>query len=82
MGDVVEVEFGKVETIELPELQEFQCWKCNGKCVIYPRASPMPVQHQIPACDEWKKIENKKEDIERWLIKSGLELLVPPQAKG
>jgi hypothetical protein len=80
MADDVIVEFGKVELVDMPELQEFQCWKCHGKCVIYPRAQPMPVQHQIPACDEWKKIEGKKEDIERWLIKSGLELLVP-QAK-
>ncbi len=77
MAEEVIVEFGKVEIVDMPERQDFQCWRCHGRCVIYPRAAPMAVQHQIPPCDEWRKIEGKKEDIERWLIKSGLELLVP-----
>lgn len=71
------IEGGKVEVAETPECVPFTCWKCAGPCMMHPRAKPIAVQHCIPACEEWKKIETKKEELERFLIKCDVHLHVP-----
>jgi hypothetical protein len=71
------IEGGKVEAVETPERVEFACPQCNGACVMYPRASPVPVQHSVPTCKAWQEIEGKKDDVERFLIKAGVHIHVP-----
>lgn len=68
---------GKVDLVETPEREDFGCWSCKAPCVIYPKARPAAVQHSLPECDEWKKIVAGKEDLERFAIKCGIELLLP-----
>ena len=68
------IEGGKIDVVELPERVEFECWKCKGWCVMFPR-SKNATQHSIPVCKEWERIEKKKEDLERFLIKCGVHLL-------
>lgn len=75
--DLKVIEGGKIETVDVPESKEFSCHKCGRSCVIYPRARPVAVQHSIPVCEEWQRIEAKKEDLERFAIKCGVELLLP-----
>lgn len=75
------IEGGKTEPlvslITPPEEAKFVCWSCNGSCRMFPSQRPMSVQHSLPVCAEWLRIVGKHEDIERFLIKSGVELLVP-----
>lgn len=71
------VEGGKVELIKAPEEEKFPCWKCGLTCRMFPSQKPMSVQHAMPVCVEWLKIVGKEDDIERFLIKCGVELLVP-----
>lgn len=66
-----------IETVETPERVEFNCHHCKGACIMYPRAKPIAVQHAIPACEAWITIEAKKDDLERFLIKCGVHVLVP-----
>lgn len=73
------IDGGKIEAVELPEREDFACWKCGNNCVIWPRAEPPSVQHSLPACSEWQRIETGAEDLERFAIKCGVELLI---AKG
>ena len=51
------IDGGKIEAVELPEREDFACWKCGKSCVIWPRAEPPSVQHSLPACSEWQRIE-------------------------
>ncbi len=76
--DLKLIEGGKVE--ELPEQVEFPCPSCKRSCLMFPRTKPIAVQHALPTCRSWKLIEGKKDDIERFLIKAGVHLLLP-QAK-
>ena len=48
---------GKVEAVEVPNEQHFACWHCGKDCVVWPRATPIAVQHSLPTCTEWKKSE-------------------------
>lgn len=60
---------------ELPEQVEFKCPQCKASCIFRP--SSRGVQHALPTCRAWQRIEGKKDDVERFLIKAGLHLLVP-----
>lgn len=75
--DLRVIEGGKVELAEAPERVDFTCCDCQRPCVMYPRADPIAVMHSIPACDEWKRIEKKKDDLARYLIKCGVHVHVP-----
>ena len=75
------IDGGKVEAVELPEREDFACWKCGKSCVIWPRAEPPSVQHSLPACSEWQRIETGAEDLERFAIKCGVELLIAKKGK-
>jgi len=66
-----------IEPAEAPEKVDFKCWHCKRPAVMYPRAQPIAVMHQIPACDEWKRIEKKEDDLARYLIKCGVHVHVP-----
>ena len=66
-----------IETVDTPERVEFNCHHCKGVCQMYPRAKPIAVQHAIPACEAWTTIEAGKDDLERFLIKCGVHVLVP-----
>lgn len=67
----------KVEAVETPERVDFSCFHCEMQCVMYPRAKPISVQHGLPTCKEWSRVELKKDDLERFLIKCGVHVLVP-----
>lgn len=75
------IEGGKVEPVEIPEQHHFECPECRRDVVMYPRTAPMVVQHSIPTCRAWQRIEQKKDDLERFLIKAGVALLFPPSGK-
>lgn len=72
--DLTVIEGGKVELAEQPERVDFACWKCNAPCVLHPR-NGNATMHALPTCEEWTRIESKKEDVERFLIKSGVHML-------
>jgi hypothetical protein len=74
------IDFAKARADRAPELVEFTCPGCQRPCRMYPRATPIGVQHAIPACEEWQKIEGKKDDVERFLIKAGVHIYVPDPA--
>ncbi len=65
-----------VEEVEVPEEKHFDCPHCGKDCVMFPKAKPIGVQHSLPTCRQWKLIEGKKDDVERFLIKAGVHLLV------
>lgn len=67
----------KVEPVETPERVEFPCPHCKASCVMWPRSKPLAVQHSLPTCKGWQRVEGKKDDLERFLIKAGVHLLVP-----
>jgi len=67
----------KVIQLETPECVEFTCPDCQQSARMWPRAKPMAVQHSIPICKTWQAIEGKKDDVERYLIKAGVHILVP-----
>jgi hypothetical protein len=75
--DLKVIEGGKVEAVEIPERADFTCWYCQNPAVIWPRSKPVAVQHSIPVCTEWQKVEAKKDDLERYVIKCGVHVLVP-----
>lgn len=75
--DLTVIEGGKVQLVEIPERVEFVCHACAVLCVMYPRSKPISVQHGLPTCNDWKRIEGKKDDLERFLIKAGMEVHVP-----
>lgn len=79
--DLKLVRGSKIEVIEAPERIDFTCWKCGRPCVTYPRGGSA-TQHSLPTCAEWQKIEAKKDDVERFLIKSGLHISTPPRERG
>lgn len=68
---------GKVIAMPAPESVEFACPDCGGNAVMWPRSKPMAVQHSIPICKTWQRIEGKKDDVERYLIKAGVHIHVP-----
>lgn len=76
-SDLTVIEGGKVDLITPPEEAKFACWKCGGGCRLFPKTKPMAVQHSMPVCSEWLKIVGKEEDLERFLIKSKIELVLP-----
>jgi hypothetical protein len=55
----------------------FECPECRAPCLLKPREKPISVQHAIPSCAAWEKIEGKKDDVERFLIKAGVHIHVP-----
>jgi len=69
--------------VEVPEKQEFSCWKCGGTCVVWPRNKPIAVQHSLPTCSEWQRSEQSitvgapPVFMEQFLEKCGVQLLVP-----
>jgi len=65
-----------IETVETPETVHFTCPDCKRACVLYPRNKPMGAQHVVPTCKSWQRVEGRKEDLERFLIKAGVDLLV------
>ena len=60
-----------------PDRVEFACPQCKASCILWPKARPIAVQHALPGCRAWRLIEGKKDDLERFLIKAGVHLLVP-----
>ena len=66
-----------VEMVDVPAVKHFTCPDCKAQCVMYPRSKPMGVQHSIPTCKTWQQVEGRKDDLERFLIKAGVHLLVP-----
>jgi hypothetical protein len=71
------IEGGKVEAVEIPERHEFACYKCGGSCVMFPRSKPIAVQHSLPTCKAWQRVEKKLDHVEGFLTKSGADLLIP-----
>jgi len=69
-------EKGLIETVETPEFVHFDCPDCKRRCVLYPRNKPMGAQHVVPTCKSWQQVEAGKEDLERFLIKAGVDVLV------
>lgn len=67
---------GIIEKVEAPEFVHFNCPDCGRRCVLYPRNKPMGAQHVVPTCKTWQLVESRKEDLERFLIKAGVDLLV------
>lgn len=86
--DLTIIEGGKVDEplvqeVKLPERVEFPCWKCGLSCVLYPKSEPKnATQHAIPVCSEWERIVSKKDDLERFLTKSGVNLLTTHTSAG
>lgn len=68
---------------EVPEQKEFTCPDCGRSCIIYPRHKPVAVVHAEPRrdCRSWRNIEDKKDDLERFLIKAGVHLLIGPKGE-
>lgn len=60
-----------------PEVVDFECPECKQPARMRPREQPIPVEHSLPHCAAWEKIEGKKDDVERYLIKAGVHLHVP-----
>lgn len=71
------IEGGKLDVVEVPESQEFDCPTCGGACIIYPRTNPMAVQHSLPTCKGWQRVEAKTDHLEGFLTKAGMHLLIP-----
>lgn len=71
------IEGGKVDVAPTPERVDFNCHHCKRPCVMYPKATPIAVMHSVPACEEWARIEKKKDDLARYLIKCGVHVHVP-----
>lgn len=67
----------RVETVDVPECVDFDCPHCKGPCVMFPRSKPVAVQHGLPTCKGWQRVEKKKDDLERFLIRAGVHLLIP-----
>jgi predicted RNA-binding Zn-ribbon protein involved in translation (DUF1610 family) len=42
-----------------PEKVVFTCPDCGAICLLWPRATPMAVQHALPTCVGWKKVGTK-----------------------
>lgn len=76
------IEGGKVELVELPERQDFNCWSCGGACVIFPRDANA-TRHSLPVCAEWDRITSSISIgaapvfVEQFLEKCGIKLLTP-----
>lgn len=64
-----------------PPLVEFACPECGKPALLHPLREPMEVQHSLPACALWERIEGKKDDVERYLIKAGVHVHVPERHK-
>jgi len=60
-----------------PLLVEFDCPECKAPVRMLPREQPIAVQHAIPSCEAWAKVEGKRDDLERYLIKAGVHIYVP-----
>lgn len=71
------IEGGKIEGVSAPELEHFRCPTCGEQCVIYPRSSPIAVQHSIPTCKGWQRVEKGTDHLEGFLTKAGVGLLLP-----
>jgi hypothetical protein len=75
--DLVVIDGGLIDAAETPERVDFQCFECSRACVMYPRATPITVQHSMPPCASWRTIEMKADDLARYLIKCGVHVHVP-----
>jgi hypothetical protein len=60
-----------------PEEVIFNCPACAASVRMRPRDLPISVAHSLPYCESWEQIEGKKDDVERFLIKAGVHVLVP-----
>lgn len=76
-SDLVLIEGGKVEVPETPDRVDFTCHHCKMPCVMYPRSTPIATMHAVPGCTEWAKVEGKRDDLARFLIKCGVHVHVP-----
>jgi predicted RNA-binding Zn-ribbon protein involved in translation (DUF1610 family) len=61
----------------VPELVQFACPECKQPARMFPRSQPIGVEHSLPPCKLWQNIHNKKDDVERYLIKAGVHIHVP-----
>lgn len=66
-----------LEVVQIPEEVIFNCPDCAADVRMRPRDQPISVAHSLPYCGTWEKIEGKKDDVERFLIKAGVHVLVP-----
>ncbi len=60
-----------------PPVVEFDCPECKAPVRMRPLEQPISVEHSIPSCAAWEKIEGKRDDLERYLIKAGAHIHVP-----
>lgn len=60
-----------------PAEVNFDCPDCRLPVRMRPLEQPISVEHAIPSCESWQKIEGKKDDLERYLIKAGVHIHVP-----
>lgn len=56
---------------------EFACPECSANVRMYPQRKPLGVEHALPTCKLWQRIEEKKDDLPRYLIKAGVHIHVP-----
>jgi hypothetical protein len=69
---------GESKIVQLVQRRvDFSCFYCHLACIMYPRSKPIIVVHALPTCTEWEKVEKKKDDLERFLIKCGAHLHTP-----
>lgn len=66
-----------IELSDIPERVDFNCHDCERPCIMYPRSKPIAVMHSVPVCESWQDVEGKKDDLERYLIKCGVHMIVP-----
>ncbi len=60
-----------------PPVVNFECPDCGLPVRMRPLEQPIPVEHAIPHCPSWLKIEGKRDDLERYLIKAAVHIHVP-----
>ncbi len=64
--------------VPLPvDVVHFDCPECKGRVRMRPLEQPIAVEHSIPSCAAWSKVEGKRDDLERYLIKAGAHIHVP-----
>lgn len=70
---------GRIDPAVLAPAAEinFDCPECKAPVRMRPLETPISVEHAIPACEAWAKIEGKRDDLERYLIKAGADIHVP-----
>jgi endogenous inhibitor of DNA gyrase (YacG/DUF329 family) len=61
----------------LPSNVMFDCPECQQPVRMRPLEQPISVEHSLPPCEAWRKIEGKRDDLERYLIKAGAHIHVP-----